>query len=114
MPSAWRFSNTGNRHPPEKGYQWKSILRKLEIASKTSLSPCAKRGDLKLLSNSRNRLWNTNTSLHQWDTLMSKIDPDYVKKDVAKLLSEYKQFVYNVPLSHFFFEKSSKKLKKKS
>ena len=46
---------------------------------------------LKLLSNSRNRLWNTNTSLHQWDTLMSKIDPDYVKKDVAKLLSEYKQ-----------------------
>lgn len=44
-----------------------------------------------MLTNSRSRLWNTNTALHQWDELMSKVDPDYCKKNVAKLLSEYKQ-----------------------
>jgi spore maturation protein CgeB len=45
----------------------------------------------RLLLNSRNRLWNTNTAFHQWDELMSKIDEDYIRKDINKILNGYKQ-----------------------
>jgi len=36
----------------------------------------------------KRKLWNSNTVYHQWDTILHKIDPDYKKIDVIKLLKE--------------------------
>lgn len=43
----------------------------------------------KILEASRKRLLNTNTSFHQWDTIMSIIDEDYKKHDINLILKEY-------------------------
>lgn len=44
----------------------------------------------KILQASRDRVWNTNTSYHQWDNIMSLIDQDYKKQDINKILKLHK------------------------
>tara|TARA_Y100001938_G_C8100572_1_gene441351 strand:- start:3987 stop:4928 length:942 start_codon:yes stop_codon:yes gene_type:complete len=40
----------------------------------------------KILKAGRDRVWNTNTHYHSWNNVLHKIDEDYVKKDIGKLL----------------------------
>lgn len=39
----------------------------------------------------RQRVWQTNTVYHQWNSIMKQIDEDYVEVDVDKILKEYAQ-----------------------
>jgi len=43
----------------------------------------------KILTASRNRVWNTNTVFHEWNKIMTIIDPDYNNQNVNQILKLY-------------------------
>lgn len=43
----------------------------------------------KLLNASRDRVWNTNTVYHQWDSIMHQIDEHYKTTNIKQILTKY-------------------------
>ena len=43
----------------------------------------------KLLNASKDRVWNTNTVYHQWDSIMHQIDEHYKTTNIKQILTKY-------------------------